>query len=67
MESYGKFLGEQTKPARFSSAFHGECWYTCPWCDKPFEFWATRYSGKFKKEADGVYRHNECGKLLTIN
>ncbi len=67
MVMYGKLFGEQTKPAQSTESHNGKCFYLCPWCDKKFEYWDTRYSKRFKRESDGVYRHNECGKLLTID
>ena len=27
------------KSARLRASFHGETWFTCPYCDKAFEIW----------------------------
>ena len=64
--SFMKYKEEQTKPARFGAGFHGECWYKCPWCNKAFEFYDTQFERGFQKIDDKLYRHNECGKLVTV-
>lgn len=64
--SYKEYKEEQAKPALAGACFHGECWYKCPWCNKPFEFWDTQYERGFTKVKDKTYRHKQCGGLVTI-
>ena len=41
IHGYMTYNGEKTKPAINGECFHGESWYTCPWCNQAFEFWDT--------------------------
>lgn len=66
IHDYMVYNGEVTKPASSGACFHGECWYICPWCNKAFEFWDTQFERGFTKVEDKLYRHNDCGKLVTV-
>ena len=66
IKPYQKYNREDTKPAEGVSHFHGESWYRCPWCNKTFEFFDTQFQRGFQMVDDGLYRHDECGKLLTL-
>ena len=66
IRDYMTYNGEKTKPAINGECFHGESWYTCPWCNQAFEFWDTQFEEGFIKIENGIYRHKNCGKLITV-
>ena len=66
MREYQIYNGEETKPAKGCSCFHGEIWYEWPWCGKTFEFFDTQFERGFEKIDGKLYRHKNCGKLVTV-
>lgn len=55
--------GEKIYSSLSGPSFHGESWYTCPVCQKSFEFYDMQFERGFKKTDKGHYRHN-CGAIL---
>lgn len=66
VHDYMYYEGEETRPAEPGECFHGECWHVCPWCKAPFEFWSAYFESGFHKIDEGLYRHDNCGRLVTV-
>ena len=55
--------------AKFEKTFHGETWYRCPYCNKPFEYYDALFERKGLEkveEKNNVCILCSCGKLFRI-
>ena len=56
------------KSAKLRASFHGETWFTCPYCDKAFEIFDTKFERGFKKTAErNIFIHTNCGNKIRID
>ena len=63
MEQYEK--GKYYPSASSGASFHGENWYHCPHCHASIEAYDFQYEHGVKRVAKGVYRCNNCRKLMS--
>ena len=62
LEQYEK--GKSYPFASHGASFHGESWYHCPHCNVSIEAYDFQFENGVKKVADGIYRCDNCQKLM---
>ena len=63
LEQYEK--GKSYPSASHGASFHGESWYHCPHCNASIEAYDFEYENGVKKVAAGIYRCDNCKKLMS--
>lgn len=58
--------GKSYPSASHGACFHGENWYHCPHCNASIEAYSFQFEDGVKKIADGIYRCDNCQKLMEF-